>query len=129
VNVSEPAPAVPEGVIVQSLVVHGDGERAGYRIYGDGRYQTLARGAGEWVDGPSLDRSRLERVERALDAERLDDLAGRYEGASGEGEPNVLWMQVAHGGPVRSVSVVGDRRVPELARLTVLLTDAFRELS
>jgi hypothetical protein len=39
----------------------------------------------------------------------------------------VLWMQVAHGGAVRSVSVVGDRRVPALERLTALLTDAFRQ--
>jgi hypothetical protein len=125
VNVSESAPAVPDGVLVQSLVVHGDGDRAGYRIYGDGRYQTLARGC-EWVDGAPLDPSALERVERALDASPLDDLAGRYEGTSGEGEPNVLWMQVACGGAVRTVSVVGDRRVPELEHLTARLTDAFR---
>jgi hypothetical protein len=125
VNVFEPEPPVPDGVLVQSLVVHGDGERAGYRIYGDGRYQTLPRG-GEWVDGEPLDRSRLERVERAIESEPLDDLAGRYEGVVGEGEPNVLWVQVARGGSVRTVSVVGDRRVPELERLTALLTDAFR---
>jgi hypothetical protein len=125
VNVDEPPPAVPDGVLVQSLVVHGDGERAGYRIYADGRYQTLPRG-GDWVDGVPLDRDRLERVERAIDAEPFGDLAGRYEGTVGEGEPNVLWLQVAHGGTVRTVSVVGDRRVPEIERLTALLTDAFR---
>jgi len=125
VNVDEPPPAVPDGVLVQSVVVHGDGERAGYRIYDDGRYQTLPRG-GDWVDGAALDHDRLERVERAIEAEPFDDLAGRYEGAVGEGEPNVLWLQVARGGGVRSVSVVGDRRVPALERLTASLTDAFR---
>ena len=124
-NVSEPAPAVPDGVLVQSLVVHPDGERAGYRIYADGRYESLARG-GEWAGGAPLDRARLERVERALDTQPLDGLAGRYEGGSGEGEPNVLWLQVVHGGVLRTVSVVGDRRVPELERLTELLTDAWR---
>jgi hypothetical protein len=125
VNVDEPPPAVPDGVLVQSLVVHGDGERAGYRIYRDGRYQTLPRG-GDWVDGERLDADRLARVERAVAAQPFDDLAGRYEGTVGEGEPNVLWLQVAPRGAVRSVSVVGDRRVPELERLTALLTDAFR---
>ena len=124
-KVDEQPPAVPDGVLVQSLVVHGEGERAGYRIYGDGRYQTLPRG-GDWVDGVPLDRDRLERVERAIEAEPIDDLAGRYEGAVGEGEPNVLWLQVARGDAVRTVSVVGNRRVPELERLTALLTDAFR---
>ena len=124
-NVDEPPPAVPDGVLVQSLVVHGDGERAGYRIYRDGRYQTLPRG-GDWEDGEPLGADRLERVERAIEAEPFDDLPGRYEGVIGEGEPNVLWLQVAPGDSVRSVSVVGERRVPELERLTARLTDAFR---
>lgn len=124
-NVDEPPPAVPDGVLVQSIVVHGDGERAGYRIYRDGRYQTLPRG-GDWVDGEPLGADRRERVERAIAATPFDDLAGRYEGAAGEGEPNVLWLQVAPDGDVRSVSVVGERRVPELERLTARLTDAFR---
>ena len=57
---------------------------------------------------------------------QFDDLPGRYEGTVGEGEPNVLWLQVAPAGHVRSVSVVGERRVPELERLTAQLTDAFR---
>jgi hypothetical protein len=126
VNIDEPPPAVPDGVLVQSIVVHGDGERAGYRIYADGRYQTLARGT-DWVDGTPLGGDRLQHVERAIEAEPLDDLAGRYEGDTGEGEPNVLWLQVARGGTVRTVSVVGNRRVPALERLTALLTDAFRE--
>jgi hypothetical protein len=125
VNVDQPPPAVPDGVLVQSVVVHGDGERVGYRIYADGRYQALPRG-GDWVDGVPLDRDRLERVQRAIEADPLGDLAGRYEGTVGEGEPNVLWLQVARGGTLRTVSVVGDRRVPELERLTALLTDAFR---
>jgi hypothetical protein len=34
-------------------------------------------------------------------------------------------MQVAHGDGVRAVSVVGVRRVPELDRLTALITAAF----
>ena len=33
----------------------------------------------------------------------------------------MLWMQVARGGGVRTVSVLGDRRVPELEQLTALL--------
>jgi hypothetical protein len=121
--VSEVEPAVPDGVLVQSVVVNDDGERAGYRIFADGRYQTLPR-RGEWTDGERLGDDRLARVRAALDAEPLDDLAGRYEGDTGE---NVLWLQVARtGGGVRTVSVVGDKRVPELERFSAALTDAFR---
>jgi hypothetical protein len=125
VSASPPPPAVPDGVLVQSIVVDEQGDRAGYRIFADGRYQTLLRDGG-WVEGAPLDRSRLEAVERAIAAAPVDGLAGRYEGSAGDGEPQVLWMQVARGGSVRTVSVVGDRRVPELERLTALLTDVFR---
>jgi hypothetical protein len=126
VSASAPPPAVPDGVLVQSIVVDDEGDRAGYRIFADGRYQTLLRDRG-WIDGAPLDRARLEAVERAIAEVPVDSLAGRYEGSAGDGEPQVLWMQVAReGGDVRTVSVVGDRRVPELERLTALLTDAFR---
>jgi hypothetical protein len=124
-NTDEAPPELPAGALVQSLVVDADGGRAGYRIFADGRYQTLPRGGG-WSDTTPLDASRLAAVERALDAVPLDDLAGRYEADTGETEPNVLWFQVARGGSTRTVSVVGSRRVPELERLTALLTDAFR---
>ena len=118
-------PAVPDGVLVQSIAVDEEGEPAGYRIFTDGRYQSLPRG-GDWTDGAPLDAERLAAVERAIAASGVEGLAERYEGIPGHGEPNVLWIQVAHSGSVRTVSVVGRRRVPELERLTASLTDAFR---
>jgi hypothetical protein len=48
---------------------------------------------------------------------------GRYEDPD---DPQVTWVQVSQGGRIRTVSVAGRRRVPELDRLTGLLTDAFR---
>jgi hypothetical protein len=122
-NTDEAPPELPAGALVQSIVVGADGKRAGYRIFADGRYETLA---GEWTAAAPLSDERREAVERALDAVPLDDLAGRYEADTGETEPNVLWFQVARDGTTRTVSVVGSRRVPELERLTALLTDAFR---
>jgi hypothetical protein len=124
-NTDEAPPELPEGALVQSIVVTADGARAGYRIFADGRYQTLPPGGG-WTDTTPLDASRLATVQRALEAVSLDDLAGRYEADTGETEPNVLWFQVSRDGATRTVSVVGSRRVPELERLTALLTDAFR---
>jgi hypothetical protein len=124
-NTDEPPPDVPEGVLVQSILVDAEGRRSGYRIFADGRYQSLSRDA-DWTDDAALDAARVREIEGALDAVPLDDLAGRYEADTGETEPNVLWFQVARRGGVRTVSVVGSRRVPELERLTALLTDAFR---
>ena len=122
-NTDEAPPELPAGALVQSIVVDADGKRAGYRIFADGRYETLA---GEWTAAGPLSAERLQAVKRALEAVPLDELAGRYEADTGETEPNVLWFQVARDGTTRTVSVVGSRRVPELERLTALLTDAFR---
>ena len=116
-------PEVPEGVLVQSITVDEHEREAGYRIYADGRYESLPRG-GEWSEGETLTGERLAAVERAIEAVPLDDLAGRYEDPD---DPQVTWMQVARGGRVRTLSVAGRRRVPELDRLAALLTDAFRD--
>ena len=125
-SASETPPAVPDGVLVQSIVVDEQGDSAGYRIFRDGRYQSLARSDG-WIDGTPLDPARVEAVERAIGEAPLDDLAGRYEGEVGDGEPQVLWMQVARGDAMRTVSVVGARRVPELEQLTAALVAAFSD--
>jgi hypothetical protein len=115
-------PEVPEGVLVQSIAVDEHERAAGYRIYADGRYESLRRNGG-WEAGERLGPERLAAVERAIESVPLDDLAGRYEDAD---DPRVTWMQVARGGRIRTVSVAGNRRVPELDRLSALLTDAFR---
>ena len=115
-------PDVPDGVLVQSIAIDEHGREAGYRIHADGRYESLPLG-GRWEEGAKLGPERLAAVEHAIESVPLDGLAGRYENPD---DPQLLWMQVAQGGRTRTVSVAGNRRVPELERLTALLTDAFR---
>jgi hypothetical protein len=117
----ETPPEVPEGVLVQSVAIDEHGREAGYRIHADGRYESLWDG--RWKEGETLTPEQLAAVRHAIDSVPLGDLAGRYENP---GDPQVLWMQVLQGGEIRTVSVAGNRRVPELERLTALLTDAFR---
>jgi hypothetical protein len=126
VSIYDTPPDVPDGVLVQSIVIDDEGERAGYRIFADGRYQSLSRG-GDWADGDTLDAARLDAVEQAISSVPLAGLPGRYEGPGGDGEPHVLWMQVAQDGHLRTVSVLGERSVPELDELSARLTDAFRD--
>ena len=123
---SAAGPPRPVGVLVQSIAVDDEGERAGYRIFADGRYQTLARGGG-WVDGAPLDdarwrpssgRSTRPRSTTSPGATRATPTAPATRTCSG--------CRSRAGGAVRTVSVVGRRRVPELERLTAALTDAFR---
>ena len=115
-------PELPDGVLVQSIAVDEHEREAGYRIYADGRYESLSPGGG-WQAGETLGPERLAAVERAIESVPLDGLAGRYEDPD---DPQVTWVQVLQGGRIRTVSVAGGRRVPELDRLTGLLTDAFR---
>jgi len=115
-------PELPDGVLVQSIAIDEHDREAGYRIYADGRYESLPSD-GSWQEGETLTAERLAAVERAIESVPLDELPGRYEGPD---DPQVLWMQVAQGGRIRTISVTGGRRVPELDRLSALLTDAFR---
>lgn len=124
-NVYDTPPEVPDGVLVQSILIGKQGDRAGYRIYADGRYESLTADE-QWAEGERLDQHRLDAVERAVGDVPLDDLPGRFEGPSGGEDPHVLWMQLRRDGAVRTVSILGRRRVPELETLTQRLTDAFR---
>ena len=121
-NVYETPPELPDGVLVQSILIGKQGDRSGYRIYADGRYESLA--GEQWTEGERLDAERLGAVEQAMADVPLDDLAGRYEGP--HEDPYVLWMQVIRDGRARTISVVGEKRVPELDALSARLTDAFR---
>jgi len=117
----ETPPEVPDGVLVQSIAIDEHERQAGYRIHADGRYESLWDG--RWKAGETLTAQQLAAVRHAIEAVPLGDLAGRYENP---GDPQVLWMQVLQGERVRTVSVAGNRRVPELERFTALLTEAFR---
>jgi hypothetical protein len=117
----ETPPEFPDGALVQSIAIDEHGREAGHRIHDDGRYESLWDG--HWKAGETLTPERLAGVRHAIEAVPLGDLAGRYENP---GDPQVLWMQVLQGGRLRTVSVAGNRRVPELERLTALLTDVFR---
>jgi hypothetical protein len=117
----ETPPEVPDGVLVQSIAIDEHDRQAGYRIHAGGRYESLWDGL--WKEGQTLTPEQLAAVRHAIESVPLGDLAGRYENP---GDPQVLWMQVAQEGQIRTVSITGNRRVPEIERLTALLTDAFR---
>ena len=127
-SVSETPPEVPAGVPVQSLHDRRPGDvAAGYRIFADGRTSRLQRGRRLEREEELLSPAQPGRVsERAVAAVPLDDLAGRYEGPAGRrGSRTCCGCRSRYGDGVRAVSVVGDRRVPELDRLTALITAAF----
>ena len=114
----------PEGLL-QSLTRDHEGRLAGYRIDRDGRYLTHPRGEG-WVEDQILGPDEMDAVRRAIESSGLDGLRDLYQGEVNEERADVLWVQVARPDGTRTVTVVGDCRVPELERLTAGLLDVFR---
>ena len=111
------APALPDGVLIQSTYVNPEGEEAGWRVWADGRHEGR-RAGGAWITGPALDGAHMQELRAILDAAGLEEIAGVHEPPEPPDEPGTLYVQVARpSGPV-TVTVVGGARVPALDRLT-----------
>lgn len=114
----------PQGLL-QSLTRDHEGRLAGYRIDNDGRYLTHPRGEG-WVEDRMLGPDEMDAVRQAIESSGLDGLRDVHRGQVYEEPAVVLWVQVARPEGTRTVTVVGDCRVPELERLTEGLLEVFR---
>jgi hypothetical protein len=119
------APSLPPQGLLQSLTRDHEGRLAGYRIDGDGRYLTHPRGQG-WLEDRILGPDQMDAVRRVIESSGLDGLRDLYQGEVQEEPATVLWVQVFRPGGIRTVTVVGDCRVPELERLTEGLVEVFR---
>ncbi|CAN0507150.1 unnamed protein product, partial [Phaeothamnion confervicola] len=73
----ESAPALPDGVLVQSTYVNDEGDEAGWRVWADGR-QEGRRADGDWIVGPALTTPRMAELRRILDTAGLDEMAGEH---------------------------------------------------
>jgi hypothetical protein len=110
------APEMPDGVLVQSTNVSDEGERAGWRVWADGRHEGRRVGE-EWVAAPPIDPARMSELRAILADPAVDALAGRHEAAARSEHGSTLWFQVARpGGPV-TVEVMDGAQVPELEAL------------
>ncbi len=117
-------PALPPGVLLQSIVVDARGRESGYRIFHDGRYQSRTAG-GRWTDGPALDEHRLAAVREAVATAGIEHLQPYYAAPEAD-DRGVLWMQLGENDPPRAVAVELPRRVPEIDRLAGRLVAIMR---
>ncbi len=121
----EDAPAVPEGVLLQSVLVNAEGETSGYRIFADGRYQTKSISQ-DWADADALTTGQVERVQTIITDAPIEQLEAVYEPTRAGEDRNTLWMQVAKGGQLYQVAIVGSCEVPPIQTLTQQLFEVFR---
>lgn len=119
-------PAVPEHMLLQSILIDAHGREAGYRIYDDGRYET--RPAGEpWSSGTPLTPEQLAAVHTAIAAAAPEQLDSSYPALSQADNQATLWVQVVRNGQLYSIAIEHSRTVPAIDRLNAELVSIFRK--
>ncbi|HEY9829686.1 MAG TPA: hypothetical protein V6D26_03845 [Stenomitos sp.] len=121
-------PAVPEGVLLQVLLLDSHERESGYRIYGDGRYESHPLGK-SWTLGSPLTPQQLEAVQTAIAQTGLERLQSIYRPTNSlsDDSNNVLWTQFADNqGTIRSIAVVQPCKVPEIDSLNARLVELFK---
>ena len=121
-------PAVPEGVLLQMLVVDPRGREAGYRIYDDGRFERRSVG-GAWVSAPALTTEQQQAARAAIRSAGLERLEPRYEPATREVDDgnSVLHVDASDGGARRSVAVVRPCKVAEVDALIARMDEILKQ--
>lgn len=116
---SEVPPDAPEGVLVQSLYVTGEGGESGWRVWDDGRHESR-RDSGPWTVVSQLDDAGLADLRAALDAAGLAADAGIHRAGSPRHDAT-LWFQAVERGTPYTLALAGGARLPALDELTARL--------
>jgi hypothetical protein len=117
-------PALPDGVLLQSLVASGAGLQAGLRIYDDGRYESKSVGQ-DWAGGQTLAPEKLQEVRQGIAAARLARVAGGYRAVAPRPQMSVNWLEVRDAGGVVVVAADDACFVPEVDALLAGLVELF----
>jgi hypothetical protein len=120
------APEMPQGTLLQSVLINAEGETSGYRIYADGRYETRAIGE-DWKLADPLSPAQVERVAEAISETDFEQLQPHYEPARPATDRNTLWMQADKAGQRFDIEIVGSCEVPAIQTLSARIVDIFRE--
>ncbi len=118
-------PEMPQGVLLQSILINDEGETGGYRIYDDGRYETKAV-QGAWSYADPLTEEQVEAVKASIAEARFDRLSERYQPEQMSESANTLWMQVDDAGERFHVELVDSCEVPAITALSGKIVDLFR---
>lgn len=122
-------PDTPEGILLQVLLINADDREGGYRIYSDGRYESLVLGE-SWQAQPALTPQQLESARAAIADIPWARLRPLYqpEAPIPEGDSNTLWVQtIDNAGTLHSIAVVSPCQVPEIEALTAKLVAIFKD--
>lgn len=124
-NAMSEKPEMPQGVLLQSVLINDEGETSGYRIYDDGRYETKTV-LDPWSFGEPLTEDQVEAVKASIAEARFDRLHEHYQPEKLSSSPNTLWMQVNDAGERFDVEIVGSCEVPAITSLSAQIVELFR---
>ncbi len=117
-------PALPDGVLLQSLVVTKKGVETGLRIHEDGRLEALSLGQ-EWAVGKVLPPDQLRTVRQAVADAQLAKVAAYHRAVVPREGMGVNWLEVRDGGAVVVAAMDDACFVPEVDALMVKLVRMF----
>lgn len=118
-------PEMPQGTLLQSVLVNDEGETSGYRIYDDGRYETKTV-MDAWSFGEPLSADQVEALKAHIAEARFDRLREHYHSEEVSPSSNTLWMQVDDAGERFDVEMVGSCEVPAITTLSGQIVELFR---
>lgn len=118
-------PDMPQGVLLQSMLINVEGETSGYRIYEDGRYESKTVQE-PWSFGEPLTEDQVETVKAIIAEAQFDRLSERYEPDEQIPDANTLWMQVNDAGERYNVEMVASCEVPVITNLSAQIVELFR---
>jgi hypothetical protein len=117
-------PVLPDGVLLQSLVMSDKGLETGLRIHEDGRLESKPGGA-DWAPGKVLPPDQLRTVRQAVTDARLGQVAAYHRAVVPRRGMGVNWLGVRDGGAVVVVAMDDACFVPEVHALMVKLVLLF----
>jgi hypothetical protein len=117
-------PVLPDGVLLQSLVVSEKGLETGLRIHDDGRLESKSVGL-DWASGKVLPPDQLQTVRQAIVDARLGQVAVYHRAIVPREGMGVNWLEVRDGGAVVVVAMDDACFVPEVQALMVKLVLLF----
>jgi len=117
-------PALPDDVLLQSLVMSDKGLETGLRIHDDGRLESKSMGM-DWASGKVLSPDQLQTVRLAVTDAQLGQVAVRQRAVVPARGNGLNWLQVRDGGAVVVVAMDDACFVPEVHALMVKLVLLF----
>lgn len=97
-------PALPEGALLQSLVLAADAPPVGFRVFEDGRFERTRDGL-QWESISTLPAERIQALRAALEAGGLEQLQPCYRASQAADDAVSMSLQARVGGEVVGVVV------------------------